>query len=119
MICIFKVIHYCYLSIYELCKYVYWKIWAWCVEKNMKNKKVILKSQENFRIEKHNVFTEEVNKFALNPNNDKRIQSIDSIETNTYGTRGDLVCYKEEIKCNNIIKQYKNDYFSWCYNNKT
>ena len=41
--------------------------------------------------------------------NDKRVQSIDLIETYVYGTRKDLVCKKEEIKCNNIIKQYKNE----------
>ena len=56
----------------------------------------------------HNVFTEEVNEIALNPNDDKRIQSIDSIETYEYGTSKDLVSKREEIKCNNIRKQYKN-----------
>ena len=40
---------------------------------------------------------------------DKRIQSIYSIETYAYGTSKDLVCKKEEIKCNNIIKQDEND----------
>ena len=35
------------------------------------------------------------------------MQSIDSIETYTYGTRKDLVCVKEEIKWNNIIKRYQ------------
>ena len=35
------------------------------------------------------------------------MQSIHWIETNTYGTRKDLVSEKEEIKCNNIIKWYK------------
>ena len=39
----------------------------------------------------HNVFTEEVNKVALNANNSKRRQSIDSIETHAYGTSKDLV----------------------------
>ena len=29
-------------------------------------------------------------------------------EIYTHGTSKDLVCKKEEIKCNNIIKQYKN-----------
>ena len=33
------------------------------------------------------------------------MQSIDSIETYAYGTNKDLICKKEEIKCNNIIKQ--------------
>ena len=37
------------------------------------------------------------------------MQSIDSIETHVYGTSKDLVSEKEEIKCNNIIKPYKND----------
>ena len=38
------------------------------------------------------------------------MQSIDSIETYAYGTYKDLVCKKEESECNNITKQYKNDY---------
>ena len=28
------------------------------------------------------------------------------METYTYGTSKNLVCKREEIKCNNIIKQY-------------
>ena len=44
---------------------------------------------------------------ALSSNVDKRMQSIDSIETYTYGTSKDLVSEKEEIKCSNIIKVYK------------
>ena len=42
-------------------------------------------------------------------NDDKRMQSIDSIDTYAYGTTKDLVSEKEDIKCNNIIKRYKND----------
>ena len=57
----------------------------------------------------YNVFTEEINKIALSLNDDKRIQSIDSIETYAYGRSKDLLSEKKEIKCNNIIKQYKND----------
>ena len=33
------------------------------------------------------------------------MQSIDSVETYVYGMNKDLVSKKEEIKCNNIIKQ--------------
>ena len=33
------------------------------------------------------------------------MQSLDSIETYAYGTSKDLVSEKEDIKCNNIIKQ--------------
>ena len=40
-------------------------------------------------------------------NDDKRTESIDSIETYTYGTSQDLVCKKEKTKCNCITKQCK------------
>ena len=42
-------------------------------------------------------------------NNDKGMQSINSIETYAYGTSIDLLCKKEENNCDNTIKQYKND----------
>ena len=50
-----------------------------------------------------------MNKIALSSNDDRRMQSNDSIETYAYETAKNLVSYKEEIKCNNIIKRYKND----------
>ena len=68
----------------------------------------IIKTQQRFKRESDNVFTEEMNKIALSSNEDKGMQSIDSIEKYAYGTSKDLVRKKEEIKCNNIIKQYKN-----------
>ena len=37
------------------------------------------------------------------------MQSTNSIETYVHGTSKDVVIEKEEIKFNNIIKQYKND----------
>ena len=49
-----------------------------------------------------------ISTIALNSNDVKRIQSIDSIETYLYEMNKDLACKKENIKCNNIIKQYKN-----------
>ena len=67
----------------------------------------MLKTQQWFKSERHNVFTEEINKIALSSNDDKRIQSIDSIKTCAYGTSKDLVSEKEVIKCNNVIKRYK------------
>ena len=73
----------------------------------IKNNKLILKLQQRFTNEKHNVFTEDVNKISLSANDDKRIQLIDSAETCPYGMSKDIVFKKEEIKCNNIIKQYK------------
>ena len=73
----------------------------------IKYDKPILKTQQGFRTEKHNISTEEFNKIALSSNDDKITQSIDSIETYAYGKNANLVCKAEEIKCNNIIKQYK------------
>ena len=43
----------------------------------------------------------------LSWNDDKRMESIDSIKTYAYGTSKNLVSEKEEIKCSNIIKRYK------------
>ena len=73
-------------------------------KKFIRNNKLILKTQQKFKTEIHNVFTEKINKIALSSNDDKRRQSIDSIETYGYGTSKDLVSEKEEIKCNNKIK---------------
>ena len=66
-----------------------------------------LKTHQTFKNERQNVFTEEINKIALGPNDDKRIQSIDLIETYAYGTSKDLISEKKEIKYNNIITLYK------------
>ena len=73
----------------------------------MKNNKVILKTQQRFKSEGKNVFTEEINKIVLSSKDDKRMQSIDSIESYAYETSTDLISEKEEIKCNNIIKRYE------------
>ena len=74
----------------------------------VKNNKLILKTQQRFKSERHNVFTEEINKIVLSSSDDKRMQSIDSMETYTYGTSKDLTCKKEKVKRNDIIKQYEN-----------
>ena len=52
-----------------------------------------------------------MHKIALSSNDDKRIQSINSIETYAYGMNRDVVYNKVEIKCNNIMRQYKNVQF--------
>ena len=50
------------------------------IKKNRKefirNNKLILKTQQRFKNERHNVFTEKTNKTALGSNYDKRMQSI-------------------------------------------
>ena len=51
------------------------------IKQQIRNNKSILKTQQSFESERHNVFTEEIKKTALSSNDDKRMQSIDSIET--------------------------------------
>ena len=73
----------------------------------MTNNKLILKTQQRFKSERHNISTEEINKIALSSNDDKRMRSVDSIETYEYGTSKDLTSKKEKNKLNNIIKLHK------------
>ena len=76
--------------------------------RNHKTNRCIIKSQEKFRPKRHSVFTEEVYNIVLCANDEKRITSIDSWETYAYGTNEETRHSKEEIKCNNIIKNMKN-----------
>ena len=63
------------------------------------NNKSILKTQQGFKSERHNVFTTETDKIALRSKDDKRMHSIDSIKIYEYGRNKGL-----EIKCSNVIK---------------
>ena len=58
--------------------------------------KLLLKSQQRFKSERHNVFTKEIRKIALSSNDDKRMQSIDSVKTYPYGISKDIVWKKEK-----------------------
>ena len=49
------------------------------------NDKIILKSQQRFRIEAYNVYTEEINKIVLSSDDDKKLQTFDRITTYPYG----------------------------------
>ena len=71
--------------------------------------KLLLKTQQRFKSNSHNLFTEEINKIVWSSNDDKRMQSIDLIEAYAYEVSKDLVNKQKEIKCNNIIKKFKND----------
>ena len=69
----------------------------------------MLKTQKKCKSERNNVFTEKINNSALTSNDDIRMQLNNSTETYAYGTSKDLVSKEVGIKCNNIIKKYKND----------
>ena len=63
----------------------------------LKKSKLILKIQQRFKSERHNVFTEVINKIALSSNDDKRMRSIGSIEIYVHGTSKDLICKKKKV----------------------
>ena len=47
------------------------------------NNQILLKSQQRFKNERHDVYTEEINKIALSSNDDKRLQTFDRITKKT------------------------------------
>ena len=54
--------------------------------------KIILKLQQRFRSDYHNVYTEQINKIPLSSNDDKRLQTFDKITTYPYGANEFKVC---------------------------
>ena len=52
------------------------------------NKNIILKSQQRFKSELYNVYTEEVNKIALSSNDDERVWTSDKMTSYPYGYKG-------------------------------
>ena len=65
------------------------------------NNDVILKSQQRFKSESHDVYTEEINKISLSSNDDKRLQTFDRITSYPYGSSTGKVCKIE------ILSKYK------------
>ena len=66
------------------------------------NNKIILKSQQRFKSQAHNAHTEEINKIALNSNDDKRLQTFEKIASYPYGTTAGKVCKTELLERLNI-----------------
>ena len=66
------------------------------------NNKTIMRSQLRFKSDHHNVYTEEVNKIALNSSDHKRLQTFDRFTTYPQGTNTFNVCESEmlsKIRC--------------------
>ena len=61
------------------------------------NIKTILRSQQGFKSDLHNMYTEEVNKIALSSNDDKRLQTLDRVITYPYGKNAFKVCESEML----------------------
>ena len=64
----------------------------------MLKNKTILRSQQIFKSEGHEVFTQKAKKKALTNNDDKRLQTYDGITTYPYGTNAGKVCKTEFLK---------------------
>ena len=67
------------------------------------NDKILLKSQQSFKNDYHDVYTEETNKIALSSNDDKRLQTPDKITTYPYGTNAFKVCESEMLTVKRLI----------------
>ena len=62
---------------------------------------IILKSQQRFKNESNNVYTEEINKIALSSNDDETLKTFDGITSYLYGISVGKVCKTE------ILSKYK------------
>ena len=60
------------------------------------NNEIVLKSQQRFKSERHDVYTEEINQVALSSNDDKRLKTFDRITSYPYGTSAGKI-YKAEL----------------------
>ena len=65
--------------------------------------KIILKSQQRFKSDHHDVYTEQINKIALSCNDDKRLQIFDKITTYPHGTNALKVRESEML----MVMKYK------------
>ena len=69
------------------------------MDKNYKdclfNNKIILKSQQRFKSDHDNVYTEQIHKIALSSNDDMRLQTFDKVTTYPYGINTFKVCESE------------------------
>ena len=63
--------------------------------KYLKEKKKILRSQQRFKSDGHDVYNEEINKIALSYNDDKRLIAFDGITTYPYGIGAGILCKQE------------------------
>ena len=85
----------------------------------LSNKEIILKSQQRFKSERHNVYTEKINKITLSSNDDKILQTYDRITSYLYGTSAGKVCKIEMLSKVNINKyKYKYNFDDYTNENK-
>ena len=86
------------------------------------NNEMILKLQQRFKSDHHNVYTKQINKIALRSNDNKRSQTFNKITTYPYGTNAFKVCKSEMlneiqmINFDNYANENKAEYnLKWPY----
>ena len=65
--------------------------------KSLFDSKIVLKSQQRFKIDHYIVHKKEVNKIVINSNDDKRLQTFDKTTTYPYGSNAFRVCETEML----------------------
>ena len=75
----------------------------------MFNNETVYRSQERFKSYNHDVYTEEVNKIALNNKDNNRLQTFDRIRTYPYGTNAFKVCENDML----IVKDLLFEILKW------
>ena len=66
------------------------------------NNQIVLKSQQRFKYERHEVYIEEINKITLSSNDNKRLQTFDRIMSYPYGTSAGKACKTELLSKVNV-----------------
>ena len=64
------------------------------------NGKAIIKKQQRFKSDRHDVYTEQINKTALRSNDEKRLQTFDKTTTYPPGINAFKVCEIEMLSKN-------------------
>ena len=74
------------------------------------NDKIILKSQQVFRSDHHNVYAVKINKIVLSSNDDKGLQTFDKVSTYPHGTNAIKVCKSEIMIVRDFFVKNQADY---------
>ena len=67
------------------------------------NDKTMIKTQQRFKSDHHDVCTEQINKIALSSDDDKRLQTFDKVATYPYGTHNFKVCETDMMMVRSLI----------------
>ena len=74
------------------------------------NDKTILQSQQRFKSDHHDIYTEQINKIALRSDDDRRLQTFDKITTYPYETHNLKVCESEMMMVRGLMLENYADF---------